>query len=620
MFLLQVGCRQWYCPMDFAAWEGSCVPVLKNVEKAAYQVRFVIRVENETQDFFLSINSTYLISSLLSTMFTNESQTKTELLLIAGNNTELSFFVVALLLIQSADEETTLYMADQFNQTYTVGINSNRKILLNVRLAVGFVLQLVTYPYRLVQVLDTINNQYLFFSYLSQNVMKIYEYPTLDKLACCLQVMLDKYEFADLIRTIRLGHSGRTLYAGEFIRVPESRNIRVCYDDYVKRATGRLSDDVNVTPIQPQVTVSVVCTAMSISCLTITIFTYAIFSELRSVPGKNNILLSTHLLIAQCFFQFTFTRTEYPELCIVFGILTHFFWLTAILWMSACTVHMFRTFVTRKTYSSKRILDPQVCIYTLCCYLFAALVVAINVGVSARQSDGKSIGYGGNICYISSPLMVGLTFALPVGIIIVINLLVFLIVIYKISESTMHFDMQPTERANTIIYMKLSTLTGATWIFGYIYIWTGFEPMEFVFIVLNAGQGVFIFLSFVCNKKVMCLYQELFRKCGRRLRRTCCKADVKLPSLKEKPANIDIRTRVCSNNSADSNKTNLSAVPTEDRAHFSPDPLPPCLKYSEKSKSAFAYSECEMDGILTVGTVEIQLAEKKNATFQNEKS
>ena len=511
-------------------------------------------------------------------MFKDDNNAEIHTMLIAENQSGSRLFIIFLMQISSANDGTPLFQLGDFNRTFNVSMYSDQALLLRVGLTVGVILEIVTYPNWNIYVYDTIANEAYMITYISDDLLNIYEYPILNKLAFCLQVMLDRYEFADLIGAIRLGQSGVKLYSGEFIRVPNTRQARICYDDFVINAPERPFRYTEDSTMEPQVVTSIVCTSLSITCLCVTIVTYSIFGELRSIPGKNNIVLSVHLLVAQCLYQFAFTETQHPRLCVAFGIMMHFFWLTSILWMSACTIHMFRTFVTKKSFRSKRSCEPQVCMYTLYCYTLAAIPVAINIGISLKESDGNSIGYGGHICYISSPMMVGLTFALPVGIIVILNLIFFLVVMYKISESTMRFR-KSTDRTNAIIYVRLSSLTGTTWIFGYIYIWTGFEPLEYVFIILNAGQGVLIFISFICNAKIMHLYQDFFRRQSRRLTRMCCKDRVDHSIPKQPRVAEALKVSASIKISAESNKTNLSAnvLPSPDGVRLASGQLPACI-------------------------------------------
>ncbi|WAQ97230.1 hypothetical protein MAR_029920, partial [Mya arenaria] len=57
------------------------------------------------------------------------------------------------------------------------------------------------------------------------------------------------------------------------------------------------------------------------------------------------------------------------------------------------------------------------------------------------------------------------------------------------------------ERNDLEIFVKLSTITGMTWIFGLINSVTQISFFSYLFIVLNACQGVFLFFAFICNRR-----------------------------------------------------------------------------------------------------------------------
>ena len=50
---------------------------------------------------------------------------------------------------------------------------------------------------------------------------------------------------------------------------------------------------------------------------------------------------------------------------------------------------------------------------------------------------------------------------------------------------------------------------GFTWIFGFLSAFTDEVAIDFVFVILTSLQGVFLFVSFVCNKRV---FNELKKK------------------------------------------------------------------------------------------------------------
>ena len=55
---------------------------------------------------------------------------------------------------------------------------------------------------------------------------------------------------------------------------------------------------------------------------------------------------------------------------------------------------------------------------------------------------------------------------------------------------------------------------GFTWIFGYIAAFTDVEALWYIYIILNSLQGVFIFISFICNRRVGLLWSKKLKLSG----------------------------------------------------------------------------------------------------------
>ncbi|XP_045172946.2 adhesion G-protein coupled receptor G6-like [Mercenaria mercenaria] len=493
-----------------------------------------------SMDDFESANKTILTYSILSEMFGNGNQIRAEIIVLSvrADNSYMYTFVLV-----SMDHNSTNKNKIFGETTYDndVSVNTeNGTVTFHVEFSVGIKIELSTYPLSDIVIIDLLEYTALTNVYRVEveRIKHAFKYMQISKMSFCTQVVLHKSEIHDYIDIFDIIVSNTRIYIGEFARTARYDQIRICLSDYLRGAAKYLEEKRRAEMFTPQAIVSVVCNMMSIAGLLATILTYIVFDELRSIPGKNNMMLSIHLLFAQVLFQFGMDQTETPKLCIALGVFIHLFWLTAIFWMNACTLHMFRTFVTGQSYRSVRALDPQVCCYALYCYGIAVSMVAINIAVSMYRSDGKEIGYGGRVCYISNPVMVGWVFALPVGVIIILNMGFFFAVVYQISASTMRRRGKSSDRANTVIYMKLSSLTGVTWIFGYLYLWTDFTPLEYIFIVLNAGQGVFIFISFICTQRITKLYWNLFRKYCRSCRENRSCACICTRKLDESEANV----------------------------------------------------------------------------------
>ncbi|KAK3092907.1 hypothetical protein FSP39_008743 [Pinctada imbricata] len=283
----------------------------------------------------------------------------------------------------------------------------------------------------------------------------------------------------------------------------------LCVDDYFRN----LPNDEEIQYSEIQSVLSIVCTSLSVLCLLLTLVTYAIFSTLRKLPGMNNMALISTLICAQLLYQFGINRNESSIVCGILGISIHFTWLASICWMNVCTYHMFHTFVwdmMRPSMRDELSRNRYLLFYALYSYLLPVIFISANVVTSLVNSDFKNYGYGPDICYISSSTLIAYTFAVPVGILLVINLILFLVVIYKIQRAPKMKAVNHNSRRNFLVFIKLSCITGLFWLVGFLYQWLKFAALGYVFIILNASQGVFIMFAFVCNKRILDLYKKRF--------------------------------------------------------------------------------------------------------------
>jgi len=289
-----------------------------------------------------------------------------------------------------------------------------------------------------------------------------------------------------------------------------AESIAVCkssFDAYVK--------SIHSSPdrFSSETIVSIVCIGCSLLCLVLSVITYTILPKLRqSLPGKNTFALICFLLLAQTLYLVGslggLTSNEFP--CRFLGLITHFSWLCAMFWMNICTFHMFRV-LTRTKVASALARWKRFLLYNVYSLTLSLVFVATNIGVSKTRNG--SIGYGSLACYIDTQDMIIFTFALPVGLVVVMNLLFFVVVIVKISRSPSVQKSVKNERNDFEIFVKLSTITGITWVFGLIYMFTDVVAFSYLFIVVNASQGVFLFFAFVANRRVTAMLRE--RLCGR---------------------------------------------------------------------------------------------------------
>jgi hypothetical protein len=138
-------------------------------------------------------------------------------------------------------------------------------------------------------------------------------------------------------------------------------------------------------------------------------------------------------------------------------------------------------------------------VYAFGCPLF---LILSNIVYSLASSSGQDYGYGLDLCYISYPLMVFITFTAPAFLMTVTNVILFVIVCCRIGR---HQQLRSgnSQFSRGKVLVKLSCLTGCTWLVGFVNYWIKQDALQYIFIILNASQGIFIMISFVCTKRVV---------------------------------------------------------------------------------------------------------------------
>ncbi|KAH9514394.1 hypothetical protein Btru_025103 [Bulinus truncatus] len=267
---------------------------------------------------------------------------------------------------------------------------------------------------------------------------------------------------------------------------------------------------------------SIICFVASMASLLLTLLTYAVFTVLRTEAGINNMFLSGSLLLAQLSLLASSHIFRSSTECTVLGVTTHFMWLWMFTWTFICSHHMFKVFtaLTRPvTHCGPGGLWKKIALSVSCPFA----VVMVTALTNYLTSDGSELGYGMFSCYLNSTFLVGVTLVGPLSIATAVNILLFLIAVYKIYKvqqlrSAFRNDDQ---QVSWYVYIKLSSVTGAFWTVAIAAAALDSSVLRFISIILNGLQGVAIFISFICNQRVAALYRELLGKLKRRRQNSC---------------------------------------------------------------------------------------------------
>ncbi|XP_052098792.1 adhesion G protein-coupled receptor E3-like [Mytilus californianus] len=135
-----------------------------------------------------------------------------------------------------------------------------------------------------------------------------------------------------------------------------------------------------------------------------------------------------------------------------------------------------------------------------------------NILVSFIDNDYQSIGYGGDLCFIVFKLAAIITFLCPVGIILLSNVIMFAAAVFNICSSphVSSENVSHEKKNNIVIYFKLFAITGCTWLLQFIDALFPISMFTVLISMCNLLTGIFIFMSYICNERVLELYKSKF--------------------------------------------------------------------------------------------------------------
>lgn len=283
---------------------------------------------------------------------------------------------------------------------------------------------------------------------------------------------------------------------------------------------------------------SLIGSSISIFCLILHLITFMILPEMRNMPGKNLASLSLTLLLGYTSFLLRHVKsiTEDRTSCSVLGGIMYGSFLSSFLWTSVISFDAYRTM--RLALSELKVCSGQqstrYALYSIYAFLSAILasIVIAYIDANAIQIpltflSGKNVSSTGNptlesidlrpmfnegFCWFGNRTSLLIFFVLPVGIILAINCVFFVLtscIIVKMSanSSKLQSSQSMNERHGDFkLYLKLSLLMGLSWILGIISGLTDNSFLWILFILLNTFQGVFILWSFTCtsnNRKLL---------------------------------------------------------------------------------------------------------------------
>ena len=250
------------------------------------------------------------------------------------------------------------------------------------------------------------------------------------------------------------------------------------------------------------------------------LITHILFKELRTLPSKILMNLAAAILTSNLFILIGGPITSnFPStnLCTSVGIILHMFFLAQFSWMSVMAFEMVRTLwnAMKLVPDSKHFKTKLFVGYFIMGWSIPLAITIVSIIVNFTTDNlvlyGELEDGTQGSCWINHLESAIVAFIVPVALSILFNGATFVCVTVLLcsawrAESKLGKDKHvPFVR----VYVAIFSVTGLTWIFGFLAILAGTVWAWYPFIILNSIQGFIIFIIFLFTKKVGQLYLDL---------------------------------------------------------------------------------------------------------------
>ncbi|KAL5017883.1 hypothetical protein ScPMuIL_003605 [Solemya velum] len=245
--------------------------------------------------------------------------------------------------------------------------------------------------------------------------------------------------------------------------------------------------------------ITMVGASLSIFGLTLTVSFFILFRTMRTSRGQKVLFnLSLSMLCSMVVFVVGIDRAEHRAGCIVVAVLLHYFILVTFMWMLVEAILQYLALV--------KILGTYIPNFIGKAAFASWGIPLIPVGVVCAIDYNLYFG-GLGYCWMSlQPLLYA--FAIPVGIIICVNLTVFVMIVVSLCRrGRLTKDMktnQPKDKThirNFQAILVIFFLLGLTWIAGYLALEEAKPVMNVIFCLVGSLHGFFIFIVFTIREE-----------------------------------------------------------------------------------------------------------------------
>ncbi len=257
--------------------------------------------------------------------------------------------------------------------------------------------------------------------------------------------------------------------------------------------------------------ITIICVVLSIICLLIRVVMQFVTKHFRSKPGKLQFNLVLALLFMYISLLLGPAFTKWDGLCEFVAILLAYAFLACFAWMNVIATDTWLTFRSTNAFSK---VDEAETIwkYSLLAWGVPVVIMIFPISFNHSNIDDKfKPNFGGDRCWYTERYAMLIFFGIPIAISILLNTILYISTSYNLHKA-FKTSIQPSkDKYHFSTYIRLFIIMGITWVFGFISAFSDSDVMDFIFVIFAGLQGLFLFISVVCNKRVLSGLREKYK-------------------------------------------------------------------------------------------------------------
>ncbi len=284
--------------------------------------------------------------------------------------------------------------------------------------------------------------------------------------------------------------------------------LTVC-DKTVKGILVDIDGDTSAVDIALGV-ITLLCALVSIICLVIRIVLQFFISQFKNRPGQLQLHLTGALL-----FMFTWLvigpfLSDQKEACELGAILLAYGFLASFTWMSVIAMDTWLVFRPSSAFSRANDGPKGIRNHIILGWGIPVVLMILPIALNhANINDDFVPGFGGDRCWYQKRYAMLIFFGIPILISICMNTVLYIFTAINLREAFKNSMKAKKDEHHFGIYIRLFVLMGTTWIFGFIAAFANTAVLDFIFVILAGLQGVFLFVSVVCTRRI---FDEMRKK------------------------------------------------------------------------------------------------------------